>query len=140
MKFSQNLGDTQAQTIKKIQEAFGDDAMGKTQIKEWYNQFKDDRTSEDSEPRCGRPLTSRNEKIIAKVRGKVYGDCCVTIEEIIAKVGISHGSVQSIITGDLCMRWMSAKFIEKLLSDHGKKTERKSPRTCWSMLSKIKTS
>ncbi len=57
----------QAQTIEKIQKAFGDDPMGKTQIKEWCNWFKDSCTSKDREPRCGRPSTSRNNKMIAKV-------------------------------------------------------------------------
>ena len=35
MKFCQKLGDSQVETIRKIQTAFGDDAMGVTQIKEW---------------------------------------------------------------------------------------------------------
>ncbi|XP_014774322.1 protein GVQW3-like [Octopus bimaculoides] len=95
-KFCQKLGDTQTKTIEMIQKAFGDDAMRKTQMKEWYNWFKDGHTSVDSEPRCGRPSTNRNDEMIAKVRGIVYEDCHVTIEEIVAEVGISHGSVQSV--------------------------------------------
>jgi hypothetical protein len=34
IKFCQKLGDTQSETIRKIQQAFGNDAMGVTQIKE----------------------------------------------------------------------------------------------------------
>jgi len=49
------------ETIQKIQQAFRDDAMSITQIKEWYNRFKDGSTSVDREPRHGRPSTSRNE-------------------------------------------------------------------------------
>jgi hypothetical protein len=41
IKFCQKLGDSQVETIWKIQRAFGEDAMGITQIKEWYNRFKD---------------------------------------------------------------------------------------------------
>jgi hypothetical protein len=41
MKFCQMLGDSKAETIWKIQQAFGDDTMGATQIKEWFNCFKD---------------------------------------------------------------------------------------------------
>lgn len=33
MKFGQNLGDPEAQTTQKIQQVFGNDAVGKTQIK-----------------------------------------------------------------------------------------------------------
>ena len=40
IKFCPKLGDTQVETIRKIQQAFGDDAMSITRIKEWYNRFK----------------------------------------------------------------------------------------------------
>ena len=51
------LGDTQVETIPKIQQAFGDKAMSRptSRIKEWYNRFKNVRTSVDSEPRSGKP-------------------------------------------------------------------------------------
>jgi hypothetical protein len=37
IKFCQKLGDSKVETIQKIQQAFGDDEMGATQIKEWFN-------------------------------------------------------------------------------------------------------
>jgi len=37
IKFCQKLGNSQVETIQKIQRVFGDNAMGITQIKEWYN-------------------------------------------------------------------------------------------------------
>jgi len=58
IKFCQKLGNVQVKTIRKIQQAFGDDAMSITRIKEWYNRFKDGSTSVDSEPRQSRPSTS----------------------------------------------------------------------------------
>jgi hypothetical protein len=60
IKFCQKLWDTQAETIHNIQQAFGDDAMGVTQIKEWFNCFEDGRMSADSDQLSGRPSTSRN--------------------------------------------------------------------------------
>jgi hypothetical protein len=39
IKFCQKLGDSKAETIRKIQQAFGDDAMGAMQVKEWFNCF-----------------------------------------------------------------------------------------------------
>lgn len=79
IKFCQNLGDSQVETIRKIQMAFGDDAMSSTHIKEWYNRFKDGRTSVESEPRSGRPSTCRNGQIIAEVNAVVMGNRRVTI-------------------------------------------------------------
>ncbi|PNF35838.1 hypothetical protein B7P43_G09433, partial [Cryptotermes secundus] len=110
------LGDTQAETIRKIQQAFGDDTMGVTQIKKWFHRFKDGRMSGDSEQRSGRPSTNRNADIIEKVRTLIMGDRRLTIREVADGVGISRGSANTILTEDLGMRRVAAKFVPKLLS------------------------
>jgi hypothetical protein len=74
IKFCQKLGDSKAETVQKIQQAFGDDAMGATQIKEWFNRFKDGRTLADSDQCSGRPSTSRNANIIENVRSLILED------------------------------------------------------------------
>jgi hypothetical protein len=51
IKFCQKLGDSKAETIKKIQQALGNDPMDAVQIKEWLNRFKDGRTLADSDQR-----------------------------------------------------------------------------------------
>jgi transposase len=79
IKFYQKLGDSKAETIRKIQQAFGDDAMGGTQIKEWCNRFKDGRTSADSDQRSGRPSTSRNANVIESVRSLILEDRRLTV-------------------------------------------------------------
>ncbi|CAN8010843.1 unnamed protein product [Ixodes pacificus] len=102
--FRQKLGDSQVETIRKIQTAFGDDAMSSTQIKEWYNRFKDGRTSVESEPRSGRPSTCRNDQVIAEVNAVVMRDRRVTIREVAEKVGIGTFSAHFIMTGDLASK------------------------------------
>ena len=49
--FFQKLGDTQVETIRKIQQAFGNEALTPTQIKQWFKRYKDGRASVDSDPR-----------------------------------------------------------------------------------------
>jgi len=77
--FCQKFGDSQVETIRKIQWVFGDDAMGITQIKGWHNRFKDGRTSVESDTRSGRPSTSRNDELIDQVRTLVMQDRRVTV-------------------------------------------------------------
>jgi hypothetical protein len=77
--------------------------MGITQIKEWYNQFKDGRMSVESDACSSRPSTSRNNELTDQVRSLVMQDHCVTVREL-AEVGISTGSVHFIVTNDLAMR------------------------------------
>jgi hypothetical protein len=68
IKFCQKLGDSKAETVRKIQQAFGHDAMGAKQIKEWFNHFKDGRTLAESDQRSGTPSTSQNANVIENVR------------------------------------------------------------------------
>ena len=56
--------------------------------------------SVESEVHFGRPSTSQNKEVIEKV-------CCLTLRKILEEVGISRGSVHSILTKDLCMQSVS---------------------------------
>ena len=103
-KIYQKLGDTQVETIRKIQQAFGNEALSLTQIKQWFKRFKDGRASVESDPRSGRPSTSQKEEAIDQVCKKVLEDRRLTVQEIVAKVGISTGPVHSILTEDLNLR------------------------------------
>ena len=95
IKFRQKLGDTQVETIWKIQQTFGNEALSPTQINQWFKHFKEGRASVKSDLRLGRPSTSRKEEVIDQVREKVLEDSRLTVQEIVAEVGISSGSVHS---------------------------------------------
>ena len=58
IKFCQKLGDTQVETIRKIQQAFGNEVLSPTQIKQWFKCFKDGHASVESDPCSGRPSIS----------------------------------------------------------------------------------
>ena len=120
IKFCLKLGDSQVETIRKIQQAFGEDAMGPTSIKEWYNRFKDGRTSAESDSRSGRPSTSRNDAVIDQVRALVLEDRRITVRELADEVDISIGSVHSLLREDLALRRVAAKFVPRLLTTEQK--------------------
>ena len=131
IKFCQKLGDSQVETIWKIQWAFGDDAMGITQIKDWYNRFNDGRTSVENDAYAGRCSTSRNDELTDQVQTFVMQDRRVTVRELAEEVGINTGSVHSILTDVLAMWRVFAKFMPKLLTMEQKQLRWKSRRTCW---------
>ena len=76
-----------------------------------YNRFKDGRTSVESDALSGRLSTSRNDELINQVRTLVTQDRRVTVRELAYEMGISIGSVHFILTHDLAMRRVSAKFM-----------------------------
>ena len=59
------------------------------------------RTSVESDPRSGRPSTSRNEEMVAKVRKIFRNNRRLTVRDIADDGGISVGSCYAILTGKL---------------------------------------
>ena len=55
---------------------------------------------------------------------KVLEDRRLMVQEIVAEVGISIGSVHSILTEDLNLQRMFAKFVPKLLTEQQKKLQK----------------
>uniref|UniRef100_A0A1B6JA53 Mos1 transposase HTH domain-containing protein n=1 Tax=Homalodisca liturata TaxID=320908 RepID=A0A1B6JA53_9HEMI len=120
IKFCVKLGEKQSETIRKIQLAFENEAMSVTQIKEWYNRFKSGRTSAESDARSGRPKTSRTPEIIEKAKVLICENRRMTVEEVSTELDVSFGSAEAILTDDLGLRRVAAKFVPKLLTDEQK--------------------
>ena len=74
IKFCFKIGKTATETYQLLQQAYGEDAMGRTQVFDWFRWFKESRTSVESDPRSGRPSSSSNEEMIAKVRTIVHNN------------------------------------------------------------------
>jgi len=83
-------------------------------VLDWFRRFKVGRISVESDLRSGRPSTSRNEEMIAKVRTVVRNNRRLTVREM---TGISVGSCDAILTEDLHMKRVRAKFVPRLLTD-----------------------
>jgi hypothetical protein len=85
------------------------------QIKEWFNRFKDGHKLADSDQHSGRPSTSWNANVIENVRSLILEDRHLTAREVADEVGNSTGSAHSVVTEDLHMCRVVAKFLPKLL-------------------------
>ncbi|BFZ21096.1 hypothetical protein BsWGS_24135 [Bradybaena similaris] len=81
-----------------------------------FTETYEGRENVESDHRSGRHVTSRSEKHIADVSSTVRENRRITIRELSEEHSISFGSVQAILTEDLGMRRVSAKFVPKLLS------------------------
>ena len=63
----------------------------------------------------GKPSMSRNQ-LIDRVHSAMLDNRRIKIRELCDKLGLSCGSVQSILTEDLSMKRVSAKFVPKMLT------------------------
>jgi len=86
----------------------------------WYKRFKDGRTSVDDDERSGRPSTSTTPQNIAKVREAILIDRRQTIYDIYEIEGLSYGTVQRSVAGNLNMRRISARLGPRLPSEDQK--------------------
>jgi len=56
IKFCFKIGKTTTETCQLLQQAYGEDAVGLTQVFDWFRRFKEGRTSVESDPRSGQPF------------------------------------------------------------------------------------
>ena len=63
----------------------------------------------------GRPSTSQTQENVERVSEMIRSNRRLTFREISEDLDISYGSVQNILTTDLNMRRVSAKFVPRVL-------------------------
>ena len=60
-KFLVRFEKTSTETLKLLQEVYGDDTMSKTRLFECHRRFKEGREEVEDDHRSGRPSTSRTD-------------------------------------------------------------------------------
>ena len=101
----------------ELADVYGSSAPSYAQVKFWVGEFKRGRVSLEDEARSGRPLDATDEEMCKKVWDLVYSDRRIQVEEIAQALGISHGSVPTILHDRLGMRKLTAHWVPKSLSD-----------------------
>ena len=110
-------GKTGKEIHGELADVYGSSASSYAQVKFEVGEFKRGRTSLEDEARSGRPLDATDEEMCKKVRDLVYSDRPIQVEEIAQALGISHGSVSTILHDRLGMRKLTARWVPKSLSD-----------------------
>jgi len=115
IKFMCRLGKSASETLLALQQVYGNTALKKSAVYDWFSRFKNGQETVDDQ-RSGRPSTSRTEKMIEKVQQLIQCDRRMTIVELEQEVGVSHGSIHAILSNDLKMKHVSAKFVLRQLT------------------------
>ena len=114
--FCFRLGKTGAETYEMLQAAFGESCLRRSKTFEWYSRFKSGRRYFEDDPCPGRPSTFHTEETVVRVREIIRADRRLTIREVAEEVRIAFGTCQKILTEDLRMRRVTAKFVPRLLT------------------------
>ena len=104
-------GKTGKEIHGELADVYGSSAPSYAQVKFWVVEFKHGRTSLEDEARSGRPLDTTDKTMCKKIWDLVYSDRRIQVEEKAQALGISHGSVSTILhdrlgIGKLTARWV----------------------------------
>ena len=104
-------------------QVYGDNAMKKRAVYKWVKRFSEGRESVTDEERSGRPATSKTEENIAKVRQIVHENRWLNVRSIEKQVNIDRETVSKILTEDLDMRKVCAKWSQRSSQKNKSKEE-----------------
>ena len=113
VKFCFLLGKSAAESIVMLKTAYGDAALNKTRVYEWFSRFKNGEMSIVDQPRSELPATSRSDENVDKINALIREDCRRTIDELREMSGMSWSSIERIFSDDLHRARVAAKFVPR---------------------------
>ena len=116
VKFLSLEGENPTNIHVRMKKVYNNESPSYESIKRWAREFRCGRTSIDDEDRTGRPSTSVSEDNIRAVREVILRDRRVKIDIIAEELGLSHGSVHSIIHEKLGMNKVAARWVPRMLN------------------------
>ena len=99
---------------------YGDVSHSYYQVKFWSKQFKWGRESIEDNLRSGRPVELSSKKMCQKVEDMILQDRRVKVSVIAYELGISAGTVYSIIHSVLMMPKISYRWVPRMLTPEQK--------------------
>ncbi|KYN19867.1 hypothetical protein ALC57_10884, partial [Trachymyrmex cornetzi] len=86
--------------LQMLEMVYGESAIKRRTVYKWVDRFKERREIVNDDARAGRPSTSRVDENIQRFGERMIAE----------KLGISNGSVQTILKEDLNMRKLFRQF------------------------------
>ncbi|CAF2788252.1 unnamed protein product [Rotaria sp. Silwood2] len=109
IKFLTLEGYSPSTIYERMVVVYGDRAPSRTTVFEWVHRFKDGKLNIKDGPKCGRPISTTDDKTIKAVECLITEHRRMTIEQIADALGISIGTVHDIIHEHLHMTKVSSR-------------------------------
>ena len=116
MNFCVKLGKSTTDTFAMLNTAYGDVAMKRATCFRWHKHFKNGQLSVEDDERSGRPSTSTDDPYTDEINTLVRANRRLTVRELAEKCGIMVGSCHHILTEELKMHRVAAKFVPRLMT------------------------
>jgi hypothetical protein len=120
IKFCFKTGKTATETFQLIKQVYGDNALARTRVFEWYARFRDGRENVEDNERSGRPAAVRTPGMVERVRQLISTDRRMTLRMMEMELHISRETIRKILMEDLGKRKICPRFVPHCLTDEQK--------------------
>ncbi len=117
IKFCGRLGYNASKVQDLLQLAYGEGAYKKTAVCKWHKRFLEGRETVEDDDRAGRPQTGTNDNVMRRVQEVLEEDRRLSVSDVAARVGISTGTAYTVITEQLSMSRVCARWVPHRLTD-----------------------
>ena len=117
IKFCVKAGMTPTETWKFLNPINGGSTCSRTIVFDWHKKFRDGREEISDNRRSGRP----KKRVREEVKTVILSDRRKSVDDVANIVGISHGTVHNILSSELNMSKVCARWVPRLLTDDEKK-------------------
>ena len=116
IKFCVDLEKTPTETMKMMKDANRSSNVSRPLVFKWHKRFSEGRESlKDDTGRERKRIV--NAGTVATVKSLIEEDRRLTVSDISTKVGVSYGSVHSILRNQLKMSKVHARWVPRLLKN-----------------------
>ena len=95
--------------------------MGYSTCTRWAREFANGREAVEDGHRLGVPKSVRSENTTESVRQQIDQDPHSSIQEISSNLGLSYGTVQTILLEDLTLKKVCARWVPHILPEDQKR-------------------
>lgn len=121
IKYLHLKGHSARQIHEEMMTVYGTESPSYDTVVRWKRNFKTGHMSLTDESKSGRPSLTDDLQTVKEVEILILKDRRITIQAIMNKTGLSHGSVSKIIHDELNMSKVSARWVPRLLTPLQKK-------------------
>ena len=120
IKFCVLLGKSATETKTLLEQAYGQDSLGKTMVYEWHRRFREGRVTVEDEDRPGAPAIAINQENVAQVQHLILANPRLTVRKIAGTLDISIGSAHAILSEQLGLVRVCSRWVPRLLTPYMK--------------------
>ena len=120
VKFCVGLKLSPVETLKQIESSDTLPTCGKTVVYKWHERFREGRSSVLDDERTGPPTSTVTVGNAALVKDLLNNDRRFTVRCIAEELSLSYYTVQRILTDELNMSKVAARWVPRILTDENK--------------------